>query len=539
MAHDAGRLISAKTGLPFAADFRDPWSLKQRLGAHMAHPIWYRLASFYETLVLRQTSLIVMNTEPARRAISEAYPEYAGRSISVLSGYESGEIQPAHGGGPFTVMYSGSIYLDRDPTPVLEAASRVVRALHLTPDEFRIVFVGFVSQGSRPPAEIAEEAGVSGHVEVLPPQSRADVQTLLSQAEILLSLPQDSDMAIPAKLFDYMMFDAWILALAPPGSATADLLQGTGADVVERDDVEEIARVLERRFLQWRSGDGSPRIARNPQHSAQAQASDLVTSLEAIAGGRPDAASETDPGQAGISSGAGTNWVWLVGAHGGAAALQVSGEDAPPEASLRRHFETVTHLRLSSSDILTSGPGDESASVEEGAHDCVLLDRTLQVLADHVVESGATERMVRQAHDALRSGGWLAVEAANPIWLWDLLGRPAGTSWFHRTLPFTATVARLGLELSRRAARLRGTRSMSPVDGLARMVERSGFRDIRAYFVSPSFEQPEALVPVLRRTAVAYEALTGEAPGRVRGLSLRLGGRRFKHPGYLLLARKP
>jgi len=51
-------------------------------------------------------------------------------------------------------------------------------------------------------------------------------------------------MAIPSKVFEYMRYEAWLLALAEPRSATAQLLRDTPADVVRPDDVDALAGVL-------------------------------------------------------------------------------------------------------------------------------------------------------------------------------------------------------------------------------------------------------------------------------------------------------
>ena len=71
---------------------------------------------------------------------------------------------------------------------------------------------------------LARNAGVEAFVRVQPRGSRAEAFAFLARAAMLVVLPQDSTMAVPAKLFDYMQFDAAVLALASAESATAQLL---------------------------------------------------------------------------------------------------------------------------------------------------------------------------------------------------------------------------------------------------------------------------------------------------------------------------
>ena len=52
---------------------------------------------------------------------------------------------------------------------------------------------------------------------------------------MLVNLPQDSHLCIPSKVYEYMRYAAWLLALEPADSATALLLRDSAADVVGSD----------------------------------------------------------------------------------------------------------------------------------------------------------------------------------------------------------------------------------------------------------------------------------------------------------------
>ena len=71
---------------------------------------------------------------------------------------------------------------------------------------------------------------------------------------MLLSLPQDSSYAIPAKIYEYVKFSAWMLVLAENDTPTAQLLAGSDADIVSPNDVDAIAKVISRRFDQFMAG---------------------------------------------------------------------------------------------------------------------------------------------------------------------------------------------------------------------------------------------------------------------------------------------
>ncbi len=281
MGHDAARRVARKKALALVMDLRDPWSLVQRLPENIASPIGLVLAARYERRAVAEAGLVVMNTEPARLAMQAAYPEAADRIITVMNGCDEETVPRSRHGGRFTIAYAGTIYLDRDPRPLFRAVAEVVRRLALGPEELGIELMGKAQSYNAIPIEaIAREVGIEPFVKTRPRRPRRELMEFLADATLLLSLPQDSDMAIPSKIFEYMQFDAWILALAAPGSATELLLRHSSADVVSPDDVQEIANVLQSRYQQYRQGQRPARLAHNSRYSRREQATLLFDAIE-------------------------------------------------------------------------------------------------------------------------------------------------------------------------------------------------------------------------------------------------------------------
>jgi glycosyltransferase involved in cell wall biosynthesis len=282
MVHVAANAVATRHRLPLIIDLRDPWRLVERLADVIDSPVWRWQATWHERRVAPRANLIVMNTEPARDAMRALYPAMASRIITVMNGFDEETPPKTQRGHRFTVMYTGSIYLDRDPRPLFEAARRLIERRGLSPSDFGITFVGAVQEGKGGPTmSIARELGIEGHVELLPHRPRSELLGLLASSAMLLSLPQDSHMAIPSKVFEYMQFDAWILALAESKSAVARLLAASPADVVPPDAVERITEVLETRYAQYRAADYPVRLSVDARFSRRGQARIL---FDAIAG---------------------------------------------------------------------------------------------------------------------------------------------------------------------------------------------------------------------------------------------------------------
>jgi hypothetical protein len=100
---------------------------------------------------------------------------------------------------------------------------------------------------------------------------------------MLLNLPQDSHLAIPSKLYEYMRYSAFLLVLAEEGSATERVLRGTGADVVDPRDESGIARALRERYVAWRGGTRPEPVTGADRFGRRARAAEIFALLDRVA----------------------------------------------------------------------------------------------------------------------------------------------------------------------------------------------------------------------------------------------------------------
>ena len=293
--HEAGRRISVRTGLPFVMDLRDPWSLRRRVSEGAATPLFFALADFHERRAVERASLVVVNAEPVRAAMAAKYPRSRARFLTVTNGYDDESVPPSRHGERFVLAYAGGIYLDRDPRLLFRAVARVARELALGPDAIGVEFIGNVDgYGGVPIAQMAREEGLDGYVTTGPARPRAGALEFLARGTMLVSLPQDSPWAIPSKIFEYMLYDAWLLVLADEGSPSALLLRGSGAYVVPARDVDAMAARIRERVEAFRRGERPQRLARETRFGRRHQARLLMDAIGQAAG-EPAIAPALDP----------------------------------------------------------------------------------------------------------------------------------------------------------------------------------------------------------------------------------------------------
>jgi glycosyltransferase involved in cell wall biosynthesis len=288
MSHDVGRSISQRFRIPFIMDMRDPWSHVERLAEGIATPAWTRLAARYESLAVDRASLVVTNTEVARQQMAATYPLRARDVITVTNGADDDVLPPQRRGGRFVIAHAGTLYLDRDPRALFQAAARVIRELSLTPEDMTLEFIGELEAvGGFPIEQVARAEGISEYVRTGPLRPYGEAMAFMADATMLVTMSGSSIAAIPAKTFECVRFPAWILALSAPDSATAVLLRDTGADIASPGDVTGIAEIIGRRYREHRAGVFPQPVGREPRFSRRYQAGLLLDALEArVAGGR-------------------------------------------------------------------------------------------------------------------------------------------------------------------------------------------------------------------------------------------------------------
>ena len=282
--HIAASRLAAKHHLPHVVDLRDPWGRTEIVGLgerlltdkHLQH---------YEAETLQRAALIITNTAAAERALAERFPALRDRIRCMPNGSdvepESAESRPAP--TVFQIAHCGSLYLDRDPRPFLRAVGRVRVRLEMSERELRVVFMGPQARvAGRSLTEIAAEAGLEGMLEERPSGTREEARQLLRESSMAVAFQGETRTQVPAKVFEYVAFPVWLLALVGAESATADLLANSEAIVLDIDDEAGTERAVERCIQRFRSGESARPVGWDGRFSRARQAERLVVELQEL-----------------------------------------------------------------------------------------------------------------------------------------------------------------------------------------------------------------------------------------------------------------
>ena len=85
-AHLASSTIGKSREALVVLDFRDPWSLVERLPGHLDAVLSRRLSQFLEPRVVKSADLLVMNTSMATAKMRRVYP--TKNVITVMNGFD-------------------------------------------------------------------------------------------------------------------------------------------------------------------------------------------------------------------------------------------------------------------------------------------------------------------------------------------------------------------------------------------------------------------------------------------------------------------
>lgn len=245
--HIVGLLLKRATGLPWIADFRDPWITDGSAKRLTWRQLWFL---FWERRVLRSADAILANAPNASRMFQTAYPGSATRVHTLTNGFDPDEfasVAPPEE-GPLRLLHAGELYAGRNPLPLLDA----IAAWNRNASDQRQVCLDVLGRnylggsGIHIDEEIRRR-GLDGAVTLRGQLPYADTLRELSRAGILVLFDTPGRrIGVPAKLYEYFGARRPILALAEADGDVAAVLRASGVPhrLAPPGDAERIRTAL-------------------------------------------------------------------------------------------------------------------------------------------------------------------------------------------------------------------------------------------------------------------------------------------------------
>ena len=252
--HLVAYFLKKKFGIPWVADFRDPWT--QNPYVTYPKPI-SRIENPIEQAVIRTADKVTTTNSYFTEGFIRKYSsEPKEKFATIIHGFDPDDFQKLETTveQKFVMTYTGSFYGLRKPDTFLKAVNDLVSKHHSLKDQLEIRFVG--SAGRSVEATI-HRYGLDDTVEVYGQLSHKKALEHLHNSSLLLlitgirheSTAKDSSGRafdeFPGKLVEYLAIGKPILALATSEGSVARIIKSTRTGiVVHPSDTEGIQKAV-------------------------------------------------------------------------------------------------------------------------------------------------------------------------------------------------------------------------------------------------------------------------------------------------------
>jgi glycosyltransferase involved in cell wall biosynthesis len=278
--------IQARTGLPWVADFRDPWMNLYLLKPPT--PVHARLHARLEKKVCERAHTIV-TTRWHEQLIREKYPGSPGLT-RISNGFDAAEAANIETIGRhktrFRITHAGMLTQNRTSEPFLRGLRRfLINRPDARPD-LEILFVGPREDKNEMAVKQLELTDVVKFRDSVPHDEALQLERASHILLLIKHINPDYKGIVPGKLYEYIGVRRPILALVPDGEAAqliTDLRRGI---VAPQSDEHTIAEILERLFTSFKEDNLDDPFDLSPllQFSRKSLAGELAGLLDAVTG---------------------------------------------------------------------------------------------------------------------------------------------------------------------------------------------------------------------------------------------------------------
>ena len=282
--HLVAKQLKKKTGLPWVADFRDPWVENFAYNTVPRLPPVRKLNGRMEMGVLADADRVICAT-PQQVEIQSAKRPRAERDKFhlITNGYDPEDACVAESSDHFYLSYFGSMSLQRVPARALE----VLRALCEDNNDFakncRLRVIGRVSSEAidRLRAAIPEPNLILQSY--IPYKELAPLKYMNQVMLVTVDTVPFNELIIPAKVFDFLPTGNPILAIAPVAGDTARLLKATGVGrAFDYEDADGMRSFILEKYAAWKSGSLGQGPTRRPEYEREALTARLASIFDGL-----------------------------------------------------------------------------------------------------------------------------------------------------------------------------------------------------------------------------------------------------------------
>ena len=226
--HLIGKKLKEKTGIPWVADFRDPWTGIDYYDQLRLTRCSDRKHRTMERAVLKKADRVVV----IGRNMAKEFRRIAGVQAEVVpNGFDEEDFEGVEGRhtDTFTILHVGAMNRDRNHEAFWKAAAAVISKHQLSPGQFRIRLIGKLDHAV---IRSLEKNRLSAYTETTPYMEHNRIAEELRSASLLYlpvnNTPNAKGIAT-GKIFEYLAAGRPVLGVGPVDGDAADILIKTKA----------------------------------------------------------------------------------------------------------------------------------------------------------------------------------------------------------------------------------------------------------------------------------------------------------------------
>ncbi|MDO9512164.1 MAG: glycosyltransferase family 4 protein [Bacteroidales bacterium] len=252
----AGLRLCKKTGIPWIADLRDPWTdiYYYRQLYHTKPALW--LDKKYEKSVIEMADAILVVSDSLKRLFSAKTDEVEASKIHVLAnGYDRSDFPVVEHiiTDVFRIVYTGTI---SDDYPLDVLVNSLIRLRDSGRTNWQIEVCGKLSPALH---QWILKSDIASNFRFVPYMSHQDVVIKMQKSEVLLLIiPDIEDNAgiLTGKLFEYIAAQRPILGIGPVNGDASAILRETGSgEMFDYNNMESVTQYLSIWYDVWQSGN--------------------------------------------------------------------------------------------------------------------------------------------------------------------------------------------------------------------------------------------------------------------------------------------
>jgi glycosyltransferase involved in cell wall biosynthesis len=237
--------LNRKTGIPWLADFRDPWT-----GIDFYHQL--KLTSLADT-IHHKLEKKVLASATAVTVISRDMASEFNRIVNrdyklVTNGFDEQDITPLPQNQldtKFTISHIGSLNLSRNPEKLWKVLSAMIKEKPQFARDLEIKLVGKVDIAV---LKSIGENGLAGYLQRIEYMPHQEAMHEIQKSQVLLLLINNTPNAkgiLTGKMFEYLGSGRPVLSIGPEGGDAALILEETEAGyTADYQDEETMHRIV-------------------------------------------------------------------------------------------------------------------------------------------------------------------------------------------------------------------------------------------------------------------------------------------------------